>query len=491
MLNNVIKILVTNASRRPGETAIVCGNQQMTYAQLYEHSIKVADYLIQQNLNQKQPVGLLLQNGPHYLLSYYGCLIAGGLPVLLPTYLSSNKLTYNINKLKIDTIIFDSEFQKTVEDIELKKGTPLKKIIKQDFFGHQRQTQNIAIESLPVYEELDQPAVISFTDGNSGFPKIVVHSQQSLLSNALNCAKLIQGFRSVSMLSALPIFEFIGHSFIPHTIGLAGGRVIFYEYFNIENICKAITQNKVNILIGTPKFFDQIISVLVPESDHSIKYCIVAGGMLSANTFNILKHKFKVYISEIYGTTETQMLVVSHDCLNRDEQNLGYPFKGINIRVVQSTGARAAIGETGELQVQTPALMLNYFDDLSKNIIGVDRWFGTGDLVHFAPDYSLIYEGRMADLIYKYGEFINPAIIEKEVCRHPDVADAVAIQAEHDEKIKLYVILKESSALSDNELMNYCQQNLPGYLWPEMIEIVTHFERDLSGKIFRNLLNKS
>jgi acyl-CoA synthetase (AMP-forming)/AMP-acid ligase II len=144
MLNNVIKILVTNASRRPDETAIVCGNQQMTYAQLYEHSssCRLSDTT---KFESETACGSIITKWSAYLLSYYGCLIAGGLPVLLPTYLSSNKLTYNINKLKIDTIIFDSEFQKTVEDIELKKGTPLKKIIKQDLFAHPARLKTLPL----------------------------------------------------------------------------------------------------------------------------------------------------------------------------------------------------------------------------------------------------------------------------------------------------------------------------------------------------------
>jgi len=85
-------------------------------------------------------------------------------------------------------------------------------------------------------------------------------------------------------------------------------------------------------------------------------------------------------------------------------------------------------------------------------------------------------------------------LIEKVLRQHPAIHEAVACPIKnpnHEDQIKVWVSLRESATVSIDDLHDFCKKNLPGYLQPDAIEVVTYFERDLSGKILRNLHNKS
>lgn len=497
MVKNVVDILIQNRNNRADWPAVIFNEQTFTYSQIYDRSIYLAEFLQKQKIQAGQTIGLLFQNKPEYLIAYYACLLNGFLPVLLPTYLSTNKLTYNFNKLKIEAVLYDSEFHKVVDEIELKKGSPLIKVPSstwQDTSIDKTNIPTLSTDSFPGINYTNEPAVVSFTDGNSGFPKAVVHSQAGLLSNAQNCVKLFGGMRAVRLLCTVPAFHFISHSFIPHSISLAGGTVILVENSKTEEIIWAINLNKVNTLIGTPAFFKEFINYAKTDELSSLKHCIVSGGCLSQETRQNLIKNLGVFVSELYGTTETQMVSIVYDEIDQREGSIGQSFPEIDIRIINSSGAIVTPGSVGELQVRSSALMLNYFDDLNKTHFNQTTWFSTGDIVRETSDGSLIFEGRISDSIHKFGYDINPALIEKVLRQHPAIHEAVACPIKnpnHEDQIKVWVSLRESATISIDELNDFCRKNLPGYLQPDAIEVVTYFERDLSGKILRNLHNKS
>ncbi|HPC36329.1 MAG TPA: class I adenylate-forming enzyme family protein [Candidatus Marinimicrobia bacterium] len=497
MLNNVIKILIQNWNTRADFPAVIFNGQTITYSQIYLQSVRLAEHLQKQKILTGQTIGLLFQNEPDYLIAYYACLLNGFLPVLLPTYLSTNKFTYNFNKLKIETVLYGSEFQKIIDEIELKKGSPLIKISSNNWKDNSVNKTNAAPLSADLFPGINyasEPAAITFTDGNSGFPKAVMHNQTSLLANAQNCLKLFGSMRTVRLLCTVPIFHFISHSFIPHTIGLAGGTVILVENLKIEEIIQTINLNQVNTLIGTPIFFKEFIKSAKTGELSSLKHCIISGAYLAPEIRQTLMKNFGVFVTELYGTTETQMVSVVYDEFDQYECSIGRPFPEIDIRIVNSSGASVAPGTSGELQVRSPALMLNYFNDLDRIHFNQNTWFRTGDIVRETNDGSLIFEGRIPDLIYKFGYDINPALIEKVLQQHPAVREAMVCPIKvpnHEDQIKASVSLRESGSVSIDELNEFCRNNLPGYLRPDLIDIVAYFERDLSGKILRNLVNKS
>jgi len=497
MSNNVINILVQNQATRPTQTALLFHNVSTTYSQLYLEALRIAKNLQQLNIRPKQPVGLLLKNNPQYLISYYGCLLAGVVPVLLPTYLSTNKLTYNFNKIKIESVIFDPELQKIVDEVEMKKGTPLEKLA----FNNFKTFNSLEIgdpvkpgNSFPGIDNDNEPAVITFSSGNSGFPRISVHSQANLMANARHCAGLLENMRSIRLLCTLPVFNFIAHSFIPHAVALAGGTIVLTDKFNPEEISRIMAENNVNVLIGTPAFYDQFVTTESPGRFPELKYCLVCGGNLTENTWNILTNKYKVFVTELYGTTETQMLCVSHDSADRQKIVIGKPFNGIEIRIVSTAGAETAPGTAGELQIRTDSLMLNYFDEINHQYLEKSTWFGTGDLVKRCPDNNLVFVEKISNMIHRYGYLVCPKQIENVIAKHPAVSEVIVVPGENngrDDQIKVNIIVREGASVTREEIIEYCRNNLPGYLQPEIIEFFSYFERDITGNVLRNHLNKS
>jgi fatty-acyl-CoA synthase len=134
-----------------------------------------------------------------------------------------------------------------------------------------------------------------------------------------------------------------------------------------------------------------------------------------------------------------------------------------------------ADGETmGEVVMRGNNVMKGYFDDeeaTAKAFTG--GWFHSGDLAVMDPDGYIEIRDRAKDIIISGGENISTVEVERVLVSHPDVLEA-AVVAMPDEKWgerpKAYVALRSGATLTEEELIAFARESLPGFKAPSAVE---------------------
>jgi acyl-CoA synthetase (AMP-forming)/AMP-acid ligase II len=174
--------------------------------------------------------------------------------------------------------------------------------------------------------------------------------------------------------------------------------------------------------------------------------------------------------------------------------SIGRPLPDVEVRVVDSEGVEAAPGEIGEIAVRTPRLMKGYFSqgDVTAQTI-VDGWLHTRDMGWMDEDGYLYLAGRKDDLIIRGGENISPAEVEAILHTHPAIEEAAIIgvpDADWGERVMAIVVPRAGSALTAEEVIDWCHQRLASFKKPDIVQFASELPRNPLGKVLRKDLRQ-
>ena len=157
---------------------------------------------------------------------------------------------------------------------------------------------------------------------------------------------------------------------------------------------------------------------------------------------------------------------------------VGRPHEGVDIRVD---------GETGELQVLTPAMSAGYADGASlADRLTTDGWFRTGDVGRIDTDGFVWIDGRVSDMINRGGLKVFPGEVEEVLRLNAAVAD-VAVVGISDDRVGevpvAFVVLHEGRVLAADQLEAHCREHLAPYKIPVRYESIAALPRNDVGKV--------
>lgn len=175
--------------------------------------------------------------------------------------------------------------------------------------------------------------------------------------------------------------------------------------------------------------------------------------------------------------------------------NIGLPLPGIDIAIKDDEGNSLPQGESGEICIRGPNVMVGYYNQPEENAKAFtpDGFMRTGDIGIMDPQgYTRIID-RKKDMILVSGFNVFPNELEQVISLCPGVVECAAIgvpDEKQGEAIKVFII-KNDPALTEDEVANYCHQNLTGYKRPKYIEFRDELPKSNVGKILRRELRKA
>jgi acyl-CoA synthetase (AMP-forming)/AMP-acid ligase II len=173
--------------------------------------------------------------------------------------------------------------------------------------------------------------------------------------------------------------------------------------------------------------------------------------------------------------------------------SVGRPFPGVEVRLLDESGADVFVGDAGEVFVRGPMVSPGYFNDpeATKRTRTEDGWLITGDLAVVDDDGNLAIIDRLKDLIIVSGFNVHPAEIERVLLSH-DAIDAAAVIGEADpktgERPVAHVVLRDGGLLTETEVIDHCRSRLARYKAPGRVVFTTAIPTGLGGKIRRSAL---
>ncbi len=161
------------------------------------------------------------------------------------------------------------------------------------------------------------------------------------------------------------------------------------------------------------------------------------------------------------------------------------------VRIVDDVGNDVAIGETGELVIQTPGLTLGYLDSPEAMARTYrDGWLWTGDLGWRDADGFYYLVGRHALRINVGGFKVSPEEVEAVLMEHPAVREVVVLampDARRGEVVRAVIVPRDTPP-PVGALRRFCRERLATYKVPRVFEFRDEFPRSGIGKVLRHRL---
>jgi long-chain acyl-CoA synthetase len=173
---------------------------------------------------------------------------------------------------------------------------------------------------------------------------------------------------------------------------------------------------------------------------------------------------------------------------------VGKAISGYEIRVVDTQGRDVPVGEVGEFVARGKSVMKGYWNkpEASEEALQ-EGWLHTGDLVRMDEDGYLYTAGRKKDMVNRAGENIYPVEVEEILDSHPNVRESAVIGVPDDywgEIVKAVVVLEPGVQTTEEELIEYCRENLASYKKPSIVEFMDELPKNAVGKVLKNLLRQ-
>jgi long-chain acyl-CoA synthetase len=522
--------LIQAAQRYSEKTAIHFMGKEMSYKELYDDARTFASYLQQIGIKKDDRVAIMLPNTPQSVISYFGILMAGGIVVQTNPLYTERELEYQLKdsgtKAIITLDILYPRVSKVMPQTDLqhiivtaiKDYLPFPKNLVYPFmqkkqYGivvnvkHEGSTHLLKeiLKTNPVklveydFNFEEDIALLQYTGGTTGSPKGVMLTHKNLVANSSMCKAWL--YRSKpgeeSVLGIVPFFHVYGMTTVLILTVMQGNKMIILPKFDALTTLKTIQKQRPTLFPGAPTIYIGLLNHpdLKKYDLSSINSCISGSAPLPHEVQEEFEEVTGGKLVEGYGLTETSPVTHSNFLWDRPrvKGSIGVPWPDTDVRIVSmDTGESVPTGEIGEIIIRGPQVMKGYWNrpDATEETLK-DGWLYTGDLGYMDEDGYFYIVDRKKDMIIAGGYNIYPREIEEVLYEHPDVLEAVAAgipDPYRGETVKVYIVLKEGSKVTVDELNQYARKYLAAYKAPRLYEFREELPKTAVGKILRRTL---
>jgi fatty-acyl-CoA synthase len=348
--------------------------------------------------------------------------------------------------------------------------------------------------------QFDDAINIQFTSGTTGAPKGATLTHHNILNNGFFTAETMRLTEADKLCIPVPLYHCFG--MVMGVLGClthAAAMVFPGEGFDPQATLQTIAAERCTALYGVPTMF-------IAQMDHpdfasydvsSLRTGIMAGSpcpievMRRAMTLMNLRD-----ITIAYGMTETSPVsfqTTLDDPIERRVASVGRVHPHLEAKVVDAEGRVVAAGTPGELLTRGYSVMLGYWDDDERTAQAIDRarWMHTGDLATIDAEGYCAIVGRIKDMVIRGGENVYPREVEEFLYRHPKISDVQVFgvpDAKFGEEICAWIKLREGETLTEQEVRDFCRDQIAHYKVPRYVRFVDDFPMTVTGKMQKFLM---
>ncbi|XP_053708323.1 medium-chain acyl-CoA ligase ACSF2, mitochondrial-like [Synchiropus splendidus] len=527
----VAQSLDQTVQRSPDREAVVFLEDgiRKTFAQFQLDVDKVAAGLIALGLKRGERLGFWGPNSYEWLLFQFATAKAGIILVSLNTAYQEKELEFILRKVQCNAIVCPSSFKtqrfcdiikRICPEMETTAAGALRSsrlphlrlvivtesrqpgtLHMDDVFQaaesrHHKELMELQSKLIP-----DEPINIQLTSGTTGNPKGATLSHFGIVNNSYFAGLRLGMNRPARACVPVPLFHCFGSVLGGMCMAVHGTTLVFpSSSYNSRTNLQTIQDEKCNFIYGTPTMF---IDMLSQKDLHkfdlsSAEFGLMGGSACSPEIVRRIKTDLNIRgIMVAYGSTESgplSFLTFPYDNNNKD--NVGHILPHTEAKVVDpTTGEMVPLGATGELMIRSSCLMHGYWDDEEKTreVIGKDHWYKTGDTASLDSRGYLRIEGRIKDMVIRGGENIYPAEIEQFLYTHPSVKEVQVIGVKDErlgEQVCACIRLKEGHTSSAEEITAFCKNQISHFKIPHYVVFVDSYPQTASGKIQKNKLRE-
>lgn len=523
--------LQKSAEMFPEKSAIHFMGKEWTYKKLYDDALNFAGYLQGTiGISKGDRVAIMLPNTPQAVISYFAILLAGGIVVQTNPLYTERELEYQMKdsgaKAIITLDILYPRVSKVMPKTELqhiivtaiKDFLPFPKNLVYPFI--QKKQYGIVVKvkhegnihlltkiltSSPQkvtaynFDAEEDVALLQYTGGTTGSPKGVMLTHKNLIANTEMSEKWLYKCKpgEGSVLGIIPFFHVYGMTTVMILSIKMAYRMILLSKFDALTTLKTIEKQRPTLFPGAPTIYIGLLNHpdLKKYDLSSIEACISGSAPLPYEVQQKFEEVTGGQLVEGYGLTEASPVTHSNFLWDapKVKGSIGVPYPDTDAVILSmDNGEPIPVGEIGEIVVKGPQVMKGYWNrpEETKEVLR-DGWLYTGDLGYMNEQGYFYVVDRKKDMIIAGGFNIYPREIEEVLYEHPDVLEAVAAgipDPYRGETVKAYIVLKEGSRITADEINEYARKYLAAYKAPRLYEFRPELPKTAVGKILRRML---
>lgn len=352
--------------------------------------------------------------------------------------------------------------------------------------------------SRPAPPEPDDVVYMAFTSGTGSAPKRVMHSHNTLLSNARTIAADWHFDRHSVIYTMSPLSHNLGFGALICAIAV-GAELVVHDPKNTASLVERLRETGATFLFGVPAHAMDLLAELEKTSrpDLGLRGFRISGAAVPGEVVRrLIEHG--VMPQSGYGMTEacSHHYTLPDDEPERIIETSGRACPGYEVQIfaADDRDRKLPIGEIGEIGGRGASLMLGYFDDPAANAdaLNAEGWFMTGDLGCLDEHGYLKITGRKKDVIIRGGHNIYPARIETLAMRHHDVEQAAAVPVADGrlgERVCLVVKTGAGAEVMPEQVLEHLdREGLSKYDMPEFFATVDEMPVTATGKTVKRTL---
>ncbi|MGB9986072.1 class I adenylate-forming enzyme family protein [Salarchaeum japonicum] len=492
---NAAALFDATADQRPDPTAIEGERRSFTFAALRERSAALAGGLHERGHTAGDRLLLYLPNCPEYVTTILGGLRAGVVVSPVNPQYKARELAHQLDDTDASVVVTHPALVEHVHEAADDIDSDPDVLTVGEATPDTTALHDVSGDPVTVDVDTDDTAMQPYTSGTTGQPKGVLLTHGNLRAQAFS------GFQFTDLPPAeqrelvfLPLYHITGFTHSTWQTLIRGGTAFVRNPadWSAERCMREIEDNEITSFIGVATMFvDMVNDESFGEYDLSSLDTVNEGG---AKMPVAVQERFEestgVAMSEGYGLTETT--AATHTGVGSSfgykPGTIGQPLRMTDAKIVDGSGDEVDPGETGELLVRGPQVMKGYHNlpDATDDAFTDEGYFCTGDIARRdAENYYEIVD-RKKHMINTAGYNVYPSEVESLLYEHEAIADAAVVgipDERRNETVKAFVVRTPDAAVTEEEIKQFCLDNLAEYKHPREVEFVEDLPRTASGKV--------
>ncbi len=518
----------------------VCMDQWMTYGELERRSAALGAYLQSLGLEPGARVAIMLPNIPQFGVTMAAVLRAGYTCVNVNPLYTARELEHQLKDSGATAIVILENFAHTLAEVV--DHTAVKHVVMASMgdllgfwfgkwitFAVRHLAKMVPAYDLPLtggrkvvtfkkalslgehkslapsQATLDSIAFLQYTGGTTGLSKGAVLTHRNIVAATLQAEawftpalSKVGDLSKANSIAALPLYHIFALTLCLLAIRQGSSLTLIPNPRDIPKFIAELKKRPFHMLPAVNTLFNALLQNPQFKTLDFSHLCVSqAGGMAaSEGTAKAWQKVTGSTMIEGWGMSETCAIGTNNPVISTTfSGNIGLPLPGIDIAIKDDEGNSLPQGESGEICIRGPNVMVGYYNQPEENAKAFtpDGFMRTGDIGIMDPQgYTRIID-RKKDMILVSGFNVFPNELEQVISMCPGVVECAAIgvpDEKQGEAIKVFII-KSDPALTEDEVANYCHQNLTGYKRPKYIEFRDELPKSNVGKILRRELRKA
>ncbi|MFB3852384.1 MAG: AMP-binding protein [Vicinamibacterales bacterium] len=337
----------------------------------------------------------------------------------------------------------------------------------------------------------DENAVVLFTSGSEKDPKAVPLSHRNIAANLDAVSQVLDLKPQDVLLANLPLFHVFGltvNMWVPIRFGMT--IVTYPNPLEFRAICRAIREERVTMMVGTPAFLQGYLQKSEPGDFESVRLMISGADKCPEPLRRAFWDRHKIILYEGYGATETSPVISVNTPNANRPGSVGRPLPNVQVRMEHyETGEVCKVNEIGRILVKGDSVMAGYFDDFEATALHMRHgWYDTGDMGYQDQDGYLWHVGRVRRFLKIGGEMVSLVRVEDALQRAlpPDV-DCCVVEVP-DALRGSRIVAAVTQAIDEKAILEKLSTELPNIALPKRFVVIPELPKMTSGKIdFRTI----